>query len=245
MAIQQSPWVGAIRPTTPGQAYIAIGDVHGRADLLQQLHEALARELARIDAAAATCIHLGDLIDKGSESQRAIQLARSGLSGADCYTLLGNHEDRLLKLLQAHDEASFARWLDKGGAEFFAELRISPKPGWQAAVSEAMGDDTLLWLRSCPTMLRLADIIFVHAGIDTGKPLQEQNSKDLLWIREPWTSSAGPYQDHLAFIHGHSPVAKVDMESQHRINLDTGAVETGKLSSLLIFEDKMKLISTE
>lgn len=244
VVIQQSDWVGAIRPTRPGQAYIAIGDVHGRADLLQQLHEALHLELETIAPAAVTCIHLGDLIDKGPESLRAIQLARSGLSGATCYTLLGNHEDRLLKLLQAQDEPSFARWLEKGGAEFFEELRISPGPGWQAAVSEAMGDDTLAWLRTCPTMLRLSDLVFVHAGIDTGKPLQKQNSEDLLWIREPWTSSAGPYQDHLAFIHGHSPVAKVDMDNQHRINLDTGAVESGTLSSLLIFEDKMKLIST-
>ena len=93
-------------------------------------------------------------------------------------------------------------------------------------------------------MLRFSQTVYVHAGIDTTKPLLEQNRKDLLWIREPWTTSTGPYQDDLAFVHVHSPVATVDIENKHRVNLDTGAVETGTLSSLIVFGDRMKLLTT-
>ncbi|BCH61859.1 metallophosphoesterase [Agrobacterium vitis] len=244
MAVQHFDWIDAIRPMASDHAYIAIGDVHGRADLLFKLHTALQAELALISPKDVTCIHLGDLIDKGPESRRAVEIARRGLAGATCYTLLGNHEDRLLQLLNKDDEPTFVRWLEKGGYEFFEELGISPKAGWQTSVIEAFGEDSLMWLRSCPTMLRFSQIVYVHAGIDTAKPLSEQTRRDLLWVREPWTSSKGPYQDNLAFVHGHSPVAMVDLENKHRINLDTYAVETGTLSSLLIFGDRMKLLST-
>ena len=119
LAVQHFEWIDAIRATTPGHAYVAIGDVHGRADLLHELHEAVRVELATISPKEVTCIHLGDLIDKGPESQRAIKIARHGLRGAACYTLLGNHEDRLLQLLDKDDEPTFVRWLEKGGYEFF------------------------------------------------------------------------------------------------------------------------------
>ena len=244
MAIRHAEWTDAIRPTAPGQAFVAIGDVHGRADLLAELHEALVKALHAIPARDVTCIHLGDLIDKGSESRRALQLARQGLPGATNHTLLGNHEDRMLQLLEKDDEPTFLRWLDKGGREFFDELGVAPGPGWQAGFRDALGSDLLAWLSTCPTMLRFPQFVFVHAGIRPTKPLSEQTVRDLLWIRDPWTRSTGPYEDGLAVIHGHSPFGHVDLANRHRINLDTGAVNTGILSSLLIFEDRMKLLST-
>lgn len=244
MAVHHSEWFDAIRPAPPGHAYVAIGDVHGRADLLLELHEALRIEFAALSPAQVTCIHLGDLIDKGSSSRSALEIARRGLPGAASHTLLGNHEDRLLQLLDKDDEPTFARWLEKGGRAFFEELRIVPKPGWRSEVLDALGADTVAWLRSCPTLLTFSQVVYVHAGIDATKPLSGQCRRDLLWIREPWTKSQGPYQDDLAFVHGHSPVETVDLRNRHRINLDTHAVETGTLSSLLIYGDRMKLIAT-
>ncbi|MFB2606617.1 serine/threonine protein phosphatase, partial [Rhizobium phaseoli] len=71
-----------------------------------------------------------------------------------------------------------------------------------------------------------------------------QTAETLAWIREPWLSSQGPYEDGLAIIHGHTPIADVVLSNQHRINLDTGACETGVLSALLIHGGRMKLLQT-
>ena len=244
MTIVHSEWMPSIREMDRGLAICAIGDVHGRADLLEEMHASIAGEFERISPAVAHCIHLGDLIDRGPESVRALELAMHGISGAANCTLIGNHEHRLLHLLDTPNAMMMERWLKHGGREFFEELGIDPHGSWERAVSDRLGERMMRWLKSLPLSLRIGKLLFVHAGIDVEVPIAQQTAETLTWIREPWTSSDGPYEDGLAVIHGHTPVAKVALDNRHRIDLDTGACETGMLSALLIHGDKMKLLQT-
>ncbi|MBB2817948.1 UNVERIFIED_ORG: serine/threonine protein phosphatase 1 [Rhizobium esperanzae] len=150
----------------------------------------------------------------------------------------------MLQLLRTPDARMMDRWLAHGGTEFFEELGVDPRDGWEDRVSELLGRDTIEWLHSLPLKLRLGELLFVHAGIDVEVPIDPQTAETLAWIREPWLSSQGPYEDGLAIIHGHTPIADVVLSNQHRINLDTGACETGVLSALLIHGGRMKLLQT-
>ncbi|MBX4940625.1 metallophosphoesterase [Rhizobium binae] len=244
MLIARSKWMPAIREIDETTAICAIGDVHGCADLLKEMHAAVAREFDLISPGAAYCVHLGDLIDRGPESVRALTLAMQGIPGATNCTLIGNHEHRLLQLLRAPDVKMMERWLTHGGTEFFEELGVDPRDGWEDRVSELLGRHTIEWLHSLPFKLQLGNLLFVHAGIDVEVPIDRQTAETLAWIREPWLSSAGPYENGLAVIHGHTPIADVVLSNRHRINLDTGACETGVLSALLIHGRRMKLFQT-
>ncbi len=245
MAIAASEWVPAVREINSNVAVCAIGDVHGCADLLAEMHAEIAREIDLISPSTAYCIHLGDLISRGRESVHALKLAMEGIPSVENYTLIGNHEHRLLQLLEAPDARGMERWLKNGGVEFFEELGIDPNDRWERAVSERLGGQLILWLHSLPLKFRFEKLLFVHAGLDIEIPIERQSADSLAWIREPWLSSEGPYEDRLAVIHGHTPVAEVALGGEHRINLDTGACDTGILSALLIHGDKMKLLQTK
>ncbi|MBD9524716.1 metallophosphoesterase [Ensifer sp. ENS02] len=244
MVVVCSEWIPAIRKVDQKTAVCAIGDVHGCADLLEEMHARLAHELGLISPGAAHCIHLGDLIDRGPESLRALRLAMQGIPGATNHTIIGNHEHRLLQLLAAPDTRIMERWLANGGREFFEELCVDPTAGWQKRVSEILGSHVIQWLRSLPQKLLHGRLLYVHAGIDVTVPVEQQSAATLAWIREPWLSSVGPYENDVAVIHGHTAVCNVALDNQHRINLDTGACETGVLSALLIHGSRMKLFQT-
>ncbi|ANK89031.1 MULTISPECIES: metallophosphoesterase [unclassified Rhizobium] len=244
MAIAHSEWLPAIREIDPNVAVCAIGDVHGCAELLAEIHFGLAREIDLIAPNAAHCIHLGDLIDRGPESIRALKLAMDGIPGVESHTLLGNHEHRLLQLLEMSDAGMMERWLKNGGVEFFEELSVDPTGPWEQAMTKELGEQLMGWLCSLPLKLQFEKLLFVHAGLDPHMPLECQDAETLAWIREPWLSSEGPYENGLAVIHGHTPIAKAALGNPHKINLDTGACETGVLSALLIYGDKMKLLQT-
>lgn len=244
MVIVRSEWMPSIREIDEETAICAIGDVHGCADLLKEMHVGIAQEFDLISPSAAYCIHLGDLIDRGPESLRALRMAMQGIPGATNCTLIGNHEHRLLQLLRTPDAKMMDRWLMNGGTEFFEELGVDPRDRWEDRVSELLGGHIIEWLHSLPLKLQLGKLLFVHAGIDVEVPIDHQAAETLAWIREPWLSSTGPYENGLAVIHGHTPIADVHLGNQHRINLDSGACETGVLSALLIHGGRMKLLQT-
>lgn len=243
MGIVSTDWMPAIRNVEPDIAVCAIGDVHGRADLLDEIHWAITKEFELISPTAAHCIHLGDLIDRGPESKRALELAMRGIPGAGNYMLLGNHEHRLLQMLDEVDEKKMERWLKNGGLEFFEELRVDPHSRWDHLIYDRLGRE-IEWLRSSPLKVQIGKLLFVHAGIDVDTPIFRQGADTLVWIREPWLSSTGPYEGGVAVIHGHTPVADVALNNPDRINLDTGACETGILTALVVAGSRMKLLQT-
>ncbi|TSD90332.1 serine/threonine protein phosphatase [Mycobacterium sp. KBS0706] len=240
---RRDPWRPAIRPLPPGRAVAAIGDVHGQADLLEAMHRLVAAEFATLPAGTGcTLIHLGDLVDRGPENLRALALARQGAAGAETITLLGNHDDRMVALLDgATDHATLQFWLTYGGERVLAECGVTDLDGdWRGRVRAAIGSELLGWLRGCPVTHRIGDLVFVHAGIDPQRPLAQQDRRALLWIRDPFLDWPGPFPEGVAVIHGHTPADRLDLDHPHRIDVDTGAFATGCLSAVLIHGDRMR-----
>lgn len=242
IAIERREWLPAIRTLPKGTLAVAIGDVHGRADLLAALHGEIADLAATLKPREAQLIHLGDLVDRGPGSIAALRLARAGVAGMNAVTLIGNHEERMFGVLETPDPVEMESWLGYGGRTVLAEAGIDPDGDWRGPLRDALGEDLLAWARSNPRSHRVGDVLFVHAGIDPKRPLSRQDPKDLVWIRKPFTESPGPYDEGVAVIHGHSPVKMLDLSHPHRIDLDTAAYSSGKLTALAIFEDRMRVL---
>lgn len=234
-------WQPAIRSIPEGSFVTAIGDVHGHADLLANMHDAIRRELDEIGPDEATVIHLGDLIDRGPQGRKALLLARQGLDGVTNITLRGNHEDRILAYLGGSEQA-VGPWVDAGGGDVFREMELEP---WRVTPQEfraRFGEDLALWLESTPFMHRIRQLLFVHAGIDPSLPLDRQDPHTLMWTRREWLDQPGPYPEGVAVIHGHIPRRTIDFRSRHRIDLDSGVTTWGVLSALVISGDRMRLL---
>lgn len=243
IVVDRTPWRPAIRRLADDDWIAAIGDVHGHADLLAALHGALADEIASAAPARATVVHLGDLIDRGPQNRRAVDLARAGVPGAAMVTLMGNHEDRMLAEL-AGDGPPHLRWYAMGGRELFDECGVAPEPGWQPQMRAAFGDDRIAWLAACPSLHRHGPLLFVHAGIDPTAALDVQERHTLLWVRETWWAHPGPYPDGVAVIHGHVPVATLDLDHPDRLAIDTKAHASGVLTALVVHGGRMRTLST-
>ncbi len=226
-----------------GQRVYAIGDVHGRLDLLCALAMAIEQNDTQAPAALSRVILLGDLIDRGPDSKGVIDFVRTWQQQRPLDVLMGNHEERFLTEL-AGAEPPHARWYAMGGRELLAECGAEPATGWQAIVRRRFGADTIDWLASRSRFHRHGPLVFVHAGIDPSRPLDDQDPHGLLWVRETWWHHPGPYPDDVAVIHGHVPVPAVDLGHPRRLALDTRAHATGVLTALVIHGGRMCTLAT-
>ncbi|MGV6873899.1 metallophosphoesterase [Pseudochelatococcus sp. B33] len=234
-------WRPAIRILPEGCFVAAIGDVHGHADLLAAMHDAIRRELDELGPNDTTVIHLGDLIDRGPQNREALRLARRGIDGTVNITLRGNHEDRFLAYLGGSAQA-VGPWIDSGGGSMFKEMGLEP---WRVTPQEfraRFGEELAQWLEATPFMHRIHQLVFVHAGIDPSLPLDRQDPHTLMWTRREWIDQPGPYPEGVAVIHGHIPRRTIDFRSPHRIDLDSGVANWGILSGLVICGERMRLL---
>jgi serine/threonine protein phosphatase 1 len=228
--------------TPPGLRLYAIGDVHGRTDLLADMHHRIARDLARRPAADWRVIHLGDYIDRGPDSAGVLELLLGYQGAGHGDFLIGNHDRFLLDFLIDPEGSDFELWMINGGATTLDSFGID---GMLATFSSdedsrrrlydkliaAMRPGLPEFLGGLSRMLRFGDYVFVHAGVRPGVPLEDQSEHDLVWIREPFLSSG---EDHGAVIvHGHTPVDAVEVRP-NRIGIDTGAAFTGNLTCLVL-----------
>ena len=215
---------------------MAVGDVHGRADLLAALLDAIERDLP-----AARVVLLGDLVDRGPDVAGTVRLAR-GLAERfpDAATLKGNHEDWMLAAIGSHetggDGTAREDWLNWGGETTCRAYGVDPaRDRHRLADAFAPHADDLAFLRARPRRLEgfgaAAGHLFVHAGVDPHAPLDDQDERDLIWIREPFLS--WPYSLERRIVHGHT-IARRPQERAHRIGVDTGAYETGVLTAVVL-----------
>jgi serine/threonine protein phosphatase 1 len=231
-----------------GQRIYAVGDVHGRADLLAELLAQIEHE-ERYRPGRPTLLFLGDYVDRGVHSRQVIDLILA-LSPAryDLRLLRGNHEAAMLDFL-ARPETG-ARWLALGGAETLYSYGVhgAPRsPGLEElvrlsrALAAALPPSHLGFLEGLEAYVRLGDYLFVHAGLRPGRPLARQTEADMLEIREPFLRSRArwPY----VVVHGHSPVP-VAVQEGGRIALDTGAYATGRLSAVCLEDDSVRFLAT-
>lgn len=235
----------------PGTRVYAIGDVHGRLDLLDRLLAQIAGDVDGVAAERIVLVFLGDLIDRGADSravvERVIRGASEGpLAGVRMVCLRGNHEDTMLEFLA--DFSVGPRWFRNGGLEAIrsyvgevdAKLALD-YPRLQKMLYRAMPTHHLRFLSSIPTWHQEGDYLFVHAGVRPAVPLERQDPYDLMWIREPFLGTDQRWEKMV--VHGHTVVSEPEVRP-HRIGIDTGAYRTGRLTALVLEEDRRRFLST-
>jgi serine/threonine protein phosphatase 1 len=219
-----------------GLRLYAIGDVHGRADLLQQLLAAIDRDDQARAPADTQIVLLGDLIDRGPASADVIELAlQLAARRPSTRFLMGNHEEVLLRAL-AGERGATAFFRRMGGRETMRSYGLS-----EAEINDPDADALgVLFAQRIPAAHRdfiagfedivvAGDYAFVHAGIRPGVPLEKQATADLRWIRAPFLDHAGAL-GHVV-VHGHTITDTVD-ERHNRIGIDTGAFQTDRLTAI-------------
>lgn len=223
----------------PGQAprglrLYVIGDVHGLADRLGEVHGWIDADLAARPAPDWRVVHLGDYIDRGPDSAGVIARLVARIRDRRTYCLRGNHEQYLVDFAGDAGSPGLGDWLRYGGTQTLGSYGIGggAAPGeLRAAMLAAIPPAQLRFLAGLPHMLRLGGYVFVHAGIRPGVALDAQAPQDLIWIREPFLSSRAEHG--AVVVHGHTPAKSVE-DHGNRINIDTGAVFGGPLSCLVL-----------
>ncbi|MCK1546315.1 serine/threonine protein phosphatase [Bradyrhizobium sp. 147] len=234
------------KPRLPdGIRVYAIGDVHGRADLLQSLLTVIDADLARSAPQRAIQVFLGDYVDRGPDSQRVLDLLIARSKSHETVCLKGNHEVFLLEVLK--DPARLQEWRHYGGLLTLVSYGITPtmNPSAEQQVElierlkRALPPEHLSFLQQLPSSFTCGDFFFVHAGVKPGVALDRQKDEDLLWIREEFLNCEDRFGKYI--VHGHTPVGAPDIRP-NRINIDTGAYATGNLTLLTIQGDSLLAI---
>jgi serine/threonine protein phosphatase 1 len=206
----------------------AIGDIHGRLDLLQAAINAIE---VHAQGRLRQVICLGDYVDRGPASRGVVETLMTLVTNGPWRCLLGNHEDMMARSLRLRDRDELDRWLNNGGDatldSYLDEVPVAH----------------LEWLESLPLFHRDAHRLYVHAGVAPGAPVELQDKRTLIWIREAFlTAKASALPCHI--VHAHTPLWRMKPEPHlperlpHRTNLDTGAYFTGILS-VGVFDDSI------
>jgi serine/threonine protein phosphatase 1 len=213
----------------------AIGDIHGRLDLLERAIKAIGRDVAERGPAALT-VTVGDYIDRGLQSRGVLDRLIDNPFPTPLVALKGNHEEILESFLA--DPAVGPLWADNGGLETLRSYGIRV-PGYGATnfakareeLRASLPAAHVNFLRSLNTSLSRGRYFFCHAGVRPGAPLDCQSEKDLLWIREPFLASTVDFGKII--VHGHTP-APEPVVLPNRIGIDTGAFATGRLTCVAL-----------
>jgi serine/threonine protein phosphatase 1 len=236
-------------PSTGGRLVYAIGDVHGRFDVLQPLLRDIAADaLATRPSERPLLVFLGDYVDRGPESRSVVD-AVLGLAADGAFevvALKGNHEEALLQFL---DEPGFAAtWMELGGSATLVSYGVQPAAlrtdaeAWakaRDAFDVALPGEHRGFYRTLELMRVVGDYAFVHAGVRPGVALEDQCERDLLWIRNEFLGAPGPHGK--VIVHGHTPTEEPQLLA-HRLGLDTGAYATGVLSAVRLLGEEQRLM---
>lgn len=226
-----------VRPRVPkgARAYV-IGDIHGRLDLFDELIHAIETDDQIQTPADTTIILLGDLVDRGPESAGVLARARDWQSRRRVRILAGNHEEMFLRSFE--DEDVLRHFLKHGGRETLLSYGIRSRDlKWMTLeelfekLPHLVPERDRQFMKSFEELVTIGDYVFVHAGVDPERPLDEQKRHDLLWIREPFLRHDEPFPAMI--IHGHTIYEEID-ERPNRIGIDTGAFRHGRLTALVL-----------
>ena len=224
----------------------AIGDVHGRSDLLQPLLARIATHISEHPAPRPILVFLGDYVDRGPLSCQVIDQLVLLNKHQEVVFLKGNHEHYLIEFLK--NPQFLTEWLQYGGLDTLRSYGIFQNNYLDSREQEflAMSLNLILhenghyeFLSNLRVSFACEDFFFVHAGVRSGVPLDQQNEKDLREIRNDFLRSKSDFGKIV--VHGHTPVPRPDIRS-NRINIDTGAYASGQLSCLIIERDEMSFI---
>lgn len=230
-----------------GMRIFAVGDIHGRLDLLEAMHRGITDNLAFDPPEDWRIVYLGDYGDRGPDTNGVIShlVAQQAADDARVITLRGNHDQALLDFLGTGDRMRlFERY---GGFETAASYGVTAdftSSGAAIATKEAMvaamPADHLRFLAGLPLTAEFGEFFFCHAGIRPGVALDAQERHDLIWIREQFLDD--PRLHPKIIVHGHTPVAEAEFMA-NRVDVDTGAYYSGLLTALVIEGGDKKLLT--
>lgn len=243
------------RPPPPprfaaGRVGYAVGDIHGRADLLASMMEKL--EAAHPEEAVADArpivIFLGDYVDRGPDSRKVVDLFLDQRPrGFERRFLLGNHEAAMLAFMQNPQKTR--DWLASGGMSTLISYGVQP-PSLGASgealrqiaeqLFERMGPAHLEFFKSLERYVVQGDYVFVHAGVNPDKRLEAQTDEELLWIRKRFLEGRKTW-DHVV-VHGHTPFQQ-PYKDHRRISIDTGAYASGRLTAVKLQGETAEFLS--
>jgi len=234
------------KPRVPdGVRVYAIGDIHGCADLLDQTLGRIDLDLTRNPVATNFQIFLGDYIDRGPASREVVDrlVVRHRLHPT--IFLKGNHETYVTSL--ANNPSILEDWQRFGGFETLMSYGIVPdvnsggssKTQLAAAFGRVLPASHRHFFNNLTLSFTCGDFFFVHAGVRPGITLADQSEQDLLWIRQDFLC----YEEKFSkvIVHGHTPVLEPDIRP-NRINIDTGAYATGRLTCLRLQNDSIDFV---
>ena len=227
------------------QRLYAVGDIHGQIQILDDLLTQIEDDLRRHPTDHAKLIFTGDYIDRGADARAVIdrvsRLRESWFHGAEVICLRGNHEQWLIDFIAGED--NLANWGVKGGRETllsYGVLREDSEVDFansatnahlRAVLADRMPARHQHFLASLPLTHSHEGYLFVHAGVDPERPLDDQIDQDLIWIRDKFLTHALPFGK--VVVHGHSCCAQVESHA-NRINIDTGIYIQGRLSCVIL-----------
>jgi serine/threonine protein phosphatase 1 len=234
------------KPSLPnGYRIYAIGDVHGRDDLLLEVFDKIDGYQNALPSHRPIEIYLGDYVDRGPRSRAVVDrlIARRGVR--ETIFLSGNHETCVLEFLR--EPGVLGAWRHYGGIETLMSYGLRPslnpseseQMALAAQFSSGLPADHLDFYQSLSLSFTFGDFFFVHAGVRPGVSLAAQDEQDLLWIREEFLFHEERYEKMI--VHGHTPVREPEFRA-NRINIDTGAYATGRLTCLMIEDDRLHLL---
>jgi serine/threonine protein phosphatase 1 len=210
-----------------------VGDIHGMSDLLSHL-------LVEIEADSAACGHpamvvfLGDVVNRGPKTRQVLDRLVAGPTrpGDRWVVLCGNHEEMMLEALTVGNANTFQRWLKMGGMQTLASYGGTRKQATPERARDLVDPAHLRFLAGLPLIHIAGDYLFVHAGVEPGVPLQQQDAAKLLTIRGRFLKKAHGLP--FTVIHGHTPTDGRPRLGPGRIGVDTGAYFTGILTAVAI-----------
>ena len=233
-------------PKTPaGVRIYVVGDVHGRADLLARVLAGIDADITAYSGPQIVQVFLGDYIDRGRQSRQVLDMLISRARYHHMVFLKGNHETYVFEFLR--NPAILDEWKYLGGLETLVSYGMTPpidanKEEQQAladAFRHALPDSHRWFLSALKASFTCGDYFFAHAGVRPGVPLLRQHEQDLLWIRDDFLLCEDGFGKIV--IHGHTPVKEPDIRP-NRINIDTGAYATGRLTCLVLEGECMTFI---
>lgn len=228
-----------------GLRIYAVGDIHGRSDLLKKVFARIDADLQESPALEPVEVFLGDYVDRGQDSAGVLDLLIARTKTHELHCLKGNHEVSLLEFLEK--PRIFELWAPYGAlatlASYGVKAALSRAPGEEKALArdlfQAMPESHRQFLAELELTYSAGDYFFVHAGVRPGVPLACQVEDDLLWIREEFLLHEGRFEKII--VHGHTPVKEPQVRP-NRINIDTGAYATGRLTCLRLERDKIAFL---
>lgn len=233
-----------------GRVGYAVGDIHGRADLLLSMVNLLESRLAqdtRPDGPPIV-VFLGDYVDRGQQSPAVLDLLLTRLQGFERRFLMGNHEQSMLAFLASPLENR--GWLAHGGTETLMAYGVQPPPSlgsddgqWlevAAALKAKLPEAHAAFLVGLDRYVELGDYVFAHAGVDPDLALADQTDAALFWIRDRFLNDRRTLPQRI--VHGHTPSDRPYADPR-RIGLDTGAYASGILTAARFEGEAVEFLS--